>query len=102
MNDQPSNETIGIGQALAALVTSITALGQASTTFARKQTAQNADRVIACTNAVDTAMAMLTMSIPPAIDQTRSQIEAWRARQRMMFGDAGFGVVSAVAKGEES
>lgn len=89
--------TTDVQTALGAFLTSLRALAEATKGWTREQSEANAAAVDEAANVVDLATAVLAEAVLSGTAQTRGEIDAWRARRRILFGDSAGGVMGLVA-----
>lgn len=82
---QPDPDSLTIGQSIAAFMLALHNLGDANKEWERRQDEANATRLDAATGALDTALAMVGISVSTGTAQTRGQVEAWRVNRRLVM-----------------
>lgn len=105
MRSTPGNadQSVGIGQSIAAFMHAVQTLGAASAKWAKRQTAPNAIEMENACGAVETALAMVVLSVSQGVSDTREGIRAWRQeREAIMPGSVVGRVVLPSSEGEVS
>lgn len=96
MTQPETLDTTDINTALGAFLTSLKALGEATKGWKCEQTEANARVVDEAAHVVDLATGILAEAVLSGTAQTRGEIDAWRARRRLVFGDSAGGVLGLV------